>query len=587
MKSIIINGVGKRYLSELPEFSNGIPFGVVNKKMTDVGGTFCAINCLSNYIVVVPFKDLATSIESDKNNKYNVFKVFGGVSKLSFREYLKNNEIKKIAVTYDSLDKLTGWLVSEGESLFNYKVLIDEYHLILEDLDFRDEAINSLVDVIKNYNHYSYLSATPINPTFEFDFLKELPHYELDFGAVSTIKPFKIKTPNVYKATVALINEFKNGLMLDDINGNTTKVDELHIFLNSVIGIGQICSSANLDNEDIRIICADRIRNSMILKDYEISTISEPNAPINFYTKKGFQGCNVFSNNALVIVVSDARVAHTLVDIETSLVQIVGRIRLNDFSQNIFRHKLYHIYSTNDKIKTQEEFEDFINNKKQDSNLIYNDLMSKDIETRELYIERMNFESDFISISKGNIFLNLKKEQLFRYKYELKKSYKNGLSVRDKYALSNKFNQSEQHYSKFDDIVLSKIVRIKLEDLYNLFLENEDLEAFALEYPEFFEYKKYLKTTEMSSLKWNKEKIDNLLIDKKAMNLVHRDVALKLNTSFISSADFKNMYKIFIDKYGIKLNAKASLIESNSHIKALKATKKVNGVTTKGYNISK
>ena len=150
--------------------------------MTDVGGTFCAINCKSNYIVVVPFKDLATSIECDINNKYPVFKLFGGVTKYSLTEYLKNNATKKIAVTYDSFDKLTSWLVLSGENLEDYKVLVDEYHLILEDLDFRDEAINSLVEVITKYKHYSYLSATPITFNFEFDFLKELPHYELDFG---------------------------------------------------------------------------------------------------------------------------------------------------------------------------------------------------------------------------------------------------------------------------------------------------------------------------------------------------------------------------------------------------------------------
>lgn len=583
----IINGVGKRYLSELPEFSDGIPFGVVNKKMTDVGGTFCAINCKSNYIVVVPFRDLATSIESDVNNKYPVFKLFGGVTKYSLTEYLKNNDTKKIAVTYDSFDKLTSWLVLSGENLEDYKVLVDEYHLILEDLDFRDEAINSLVEVITRYKHYSYLSATPITFNFEFDFLKELPHYELDFGTLTKIKPFKIKTPNVYKAAVALINEFKNGLVLDDINGNSSKVEELHIFLNSVTGIGQICTSARLDKEEVKIVCADRIRNSLVLKDYDISSISEPNAPINFYTKKGFQGCNIFSNNALVVVISDARVVHSLVDIETSLVQIVGRIRLNDFSKNIFRHKLYHIYSTNKNIQTEEEFNEFIRVKKDESQLIYSDLMAKDIETRNLYISRMNFESDFISVVKDKISLNLRKEQLFRYKFELKKSYRDGISIRDKYDTSNRFLQGEQLYSRFDDVILSKIVKIKLEDLYALFLEDESLEVFGLEYPEFYEYKKYLKPTEMSSLRWNKDKIDNLLIDKKAMSLVHRDVALLLEEPFISSADLKALYKSVMNKYGIKLAAKATLVESNKYLESSVITKKVNGITTKGFNINK
>jgi hypothetical protein len=175
----IIEGNNSRYLSELPEFKEGIPFGIVNKRMTDVGGTYVAVNCSSNYIVVVPFKDLANSIEQDINNKYNVFKLYGGILKTPFKKYVTDNKIKKFVVTYDSFEKLSDWLESIDEDLSDYKVLIDEYHLILEDMDFRDEAINRLIDNIKRYKHYSFLSATPISTIFEYEFLKALPHYEI------------------------------------------------------------------------------------------------------------------------------------------------------------------------------------------------------------------------------------------------------------------------------------------------------------------------------------------------------------------------------------------------------------------------
>ena len=103
----IINGENFRYLSELPEFENGIPFGIVNKRLTDVGGTYVAVNCSSNYIIVVPFKDLTNSIEHDINNKFNVFKLYGGILKTSLKKYIADNKTKKIAVTYDSFEKLT------------------------------------------------------------------------------------------------------------------------------------------------------------------------------------------------------------------------------------------------------------------------------------------------------------------------------------------------------------------------------------------------------------------------------------------------------------------------------------------------
>ena len=586
-KTTVIRGEGKRYLGELPEFKEGLPFGIINKRLTDVGGTYIAMNCPHNYIAVVPFKDLATSIENDANNKYEVFKVYGGVTKTSFRNYIERAEVKKIAVTYDSLKKLISWLGSTGESLDDYKVLVDEYHLILEDLAFRDEAINNVLGLVTEFPHYSFLSATPVNTDFEFDFFKELPHYEVDWGKTQKISPLKIKTPNVYKATAALINNFQEGLELDDIDGNVKQVEELHIFMNSVKGIAQVCSTANVDPEDVRIICADNIRNGIILDKYKINSISDSNKSINFYTKKGFQGCNVFSNNALVVVVSDSKLAHTLIDIETTLTQIVGRLRLNDTYKNIFRHKIYHIYSTNKNIMSDEEFEEDMKNKREESSFIFKDLMSKDEEVRKVYLSRMNFEADFISRKGSEVYLNERKEQLFRYKHNLKKSYKDGLTVRQAYNSSDKFIDIKQVYSKFDDIVLTKIVDVKLEDLYQMFLEAEDREAYELEYPEFTEYEQYLTVQEMNTARWNKKKIDKLLFDKKLLRVAHKRVCDLIAPGFVSSADVKQLYTRVFTELKIALNAKGTLIEDNKFMIVESARSMVNGKQVRGYEISK
>ena len=98
----------KRYLSEV---FNELPKGVINKKLADVGGTYLAINCEYNYIIVCPTRDLVDSIEADKNNKYNIFKCYGGVTIHDFKKYCSTNTIKKIAVTYDSFAKLTNWII--------------------------------------------------------------------------------------------------------------------------------------------------------------------------------------------------------------------------------------------------------------------------------------------------------------------------------------------------------------------------------------------------------------------------------------------------------------------------------------------
>lgn len=582
----VIRGNGKRYLGELKEFKQGLPFGIINKRLTDVGGTFVAMNCPYNYIAVVPFRDLATSIELDKNNRYRVFKMYGGVSKKSFREYIGDSDIKKIVVTYDSLGKLIDWLEELSEDLKDYKVLVDEYHLILEDLDFREDAINIVLELVVRFPHYSFLSATPINTDFEFNFFKELPHYELDWGEIQKITPLKVKTPNVYKATVNLIEEFQAGLKLDTINGDIQEVKELHIFINSINGISQICQSANLKDEDVRIVCADRIRNNLLLDKFSIGSIADDNAKINFYTKKGFQGCNIFSNNALVVVVSDARRSHTLVDIETALVQIVGRIRVNEEFENVFRHKIYHIFSTNKRIMTDEEFDTFIGDMRDESEAVYVDLMGKDVKLRESYIKMMNFESNFLSVDGNVVYFNEKKSQLFRYKHNLKKSYKDGLTVRNAYSKSDRFVNTNQVYSRFDDIILKKIIDIKLEDLYKMFLEEKNREAYEVEYPEFFEYEQYLEVSEMNTARWNKQRIDKLLLDKKVMGFVHRNVS-NLVIDFISSADLKVLYSKELAKVGSDIKPKASMIKENAFLEAKYVNKRIDGIPTKGYYINK
>lgn len=82
----VINGIGYRYIAEIPEFQNGLPHGILNKKATDVGGTFAALKCKCNYIIVCPFVDLVESIAEDKNSPYPIFKMYGGIKETDFQD---------------------------------------------------------------------------------------------------------------------------------------------------------------------------------------------------------------------------------------------------------------------------------------------------------------------------------------------------------------------------------------------------------------------------------------------------------------------------------------------------------------------
>ena len=580
MKQEIINGGNARYLGELERFKDGIPFGIVNKTKTDVGGTYVAANCSSNYIIVCPFKDLVDSIAADKNNRYEVFKCYGGVREYQFRKYIKNNTTYKIAVTYDSLPKLIGWLSgTEG-----WKVLVDEYHLILEDMDFRYDAINGLMEEIQKFRHYSFLSATPIDLDFEIDFLKQLPHYKVQWNGVTKITPIRYKVTQLTKGLARFIQIFLDeGISLPDINGNVSKVEELYIFINSVTSIKQIADTLKLNPDDVKICCADRIRNNKLLGEYQIESVSSPNKKINFFTKKCFQGCNLFTNNGLIIVASDAYRTQTLVDISTTMEKISGRIRINDEYQNIFRNVIVHLFSTNKNVISDEEFEMVMQDKEKEADKLLSGWSKLDKEERQTYIKRMNLDTELVSIINGRMVYNNLKKQSFIYKQALRKTYKDGISIRDSFMQSEKFELTNQNKWKDFNIKLAKAMTVSYEQLLKDYLDSPS-ESYEQEYPEFPLIKRYLKESEMNTLRWNREKMLKAVEDKKQVDKVFLAI---YQPGFISNKDLKSKLKDEFGRLGIKLSPKATLIENCTLYNVEKASRKIDGKTVSGYELGK
>ncbi len=580
MKQEIINGGNARYLGELERFKDGIPFGIVNKTKTDVGGTYVAANCSSNYIIVCPFKDLVDSIAADKNNRYEVLKCYGGVREYQFRKYIKNNTTYKIAVTYDSLPKLIGWLSStEG-----WKVLVDEYHLILEDMDFRYDAINGLMEEIQKFRHYSFLSATPIDLDFEIDFLKQLPHYKVQWNGVTKITPIRYKVTQLTKGLARFIQIFLDeGISLPDINGNVSKVEELYIFINSVTSIKQIADTLKLNPNDVKICCADRIRNNKLLGEYQIESVSSPNKKINFFTKKCFQGCNLFTNNGLIIVASDAYKTQTLVDISTTMEQIAGRIRINDEYQNIFRNVIVHLFSTNKNVMSDEEFEMVMQDKEKEADKLLSGWSKLDKEERQTYIKRMNLDTELVSIINGRMVYNNLKKQSFIYKQALRKTYRDGINIRDSFMQSEKFELTNQNKWKDFNIKLAKAMTVSYEQLLKDYLDSPS-ESYEQEYPEFPLIKRYLKESEMNTLRWNREKMLKAVEDKKQVDKVFLAI---YQPGFISNKDLKSKLKDEFGRLGIKLSPKATLIENCTLYSVEKASRKIDGKTVSGYELGK
>lgn len=576
MKIIRIEAGSARYLSELEGFDKGLPHGVLNKVKTDVGGTFCTLNSTSNYIIVVPFVDLVESIMNDTNSPYETFGVYGGVTQKSFNDYLERSTVNKIAVTYDSLPKLISWLEQANMSLTDYKLLLDEYHLILEDMDYRFEAIDRMLSNITRFNHYTFLSATPIAFEFEIDFLKQLPHYEVVWNDFMKVRTIRGKSSNVYKSLVSLIESFDKGFTAQDMFGNQTKVEELYIYMNSVTGIKQVCDTLDLDPSDVKICCADRRRNKLLLGDYEIESVSNPNKRINFFTKKSFQGCNLFSNNGLVVIVSDARKEHTLIDVSTTMEQIVGRLRTNKDYQNVFSDVVVHLFSTNNKIQTDEEFDKMIEIKDTDANqlLTIQDKLSKD--ELSTLLPKLILEAEVLSIQNGKLIYNPLKKQSFVYKRALRKSYVDGLTIRNKFDESKKFITSNQRDFSAFEVLLSKAVKVSYKDLYEDYdtnYTNEVIRAeYELEYPEFADFKKYLTTKEMNTMRWVRERMIGAVNDYIEIDNILFNFGRKYKAQTISVAEINRQLGERFKEKGINIKPKATMLE-NSDLVSVSKTK--------------
>ena len=410
------------------------------------------------------------------------------------------------------------------------------YHLLLQNVGFREEAINCLFEIVNKYSYVTYLTATPFDCKYEIAQLRDLDHYEIEWEKEIKINTVRVKSPSPVKAATKMIMDFLKGdLVAPNMEGKPTKVEELYIFLNSVTSIRQICDTLDLEDEDIKICCANRIRNRKLMDKYTISSVTSPNKRINFFTSKCFQGCNLFTNNGLIIVVSDANRESMVTDLTSDLVQIAGRIRDNKEFHNCFRNILIHIYSTKSEIMDDSEFEDMMNDKKKEANILISGNSKLSEEESKVMLDRLNLTNDVVVISNNRLVYSELKENYFRYWQELRKSYKDGISISGSY--DKRFIVSKQDYLSDFEFKLAKRVVVSYQQLIKDYYENFDPE-YELEYPEFKEYKKYLTLSNLNTLRFNKEKALNEIAKKK--EVISKMANLEIG-KFYTNAEIKTL----------------------------------------------
>ena len=329
----------------------------------------------------------------------------------------------------------------------------------------------------------------------------------------------------------------------------------------------------------MKVCCAQRQRNRLILGRFKRESAIAPNKAINFFTKKSFQGCNLFSNNGLIIVASDVHRTQTLVDITTTMEQISGRLRENDEYHNIFRNTIVHIFSTDNNVLSQEEFEAVMHRREEAATHLLTLQAKANKEELNALVKRVNIENDILSIEDGRLVRNELKKKAFIRKQKIREAYKDGINLRAAYNKSEKFVQTKQKYWDEFDLQLERAITISYEKLLKDYLEHPS-EQYEIEYPEFKDIKRYLKETEMNSCRWNKEKMMKMVEDKKKLQQAFR--AIYTRGAFISDNQMKKLLTEQFNRLGITLSPKATQILNCDiyHVERSHPTidgKKVNG----------
>ena len=342
----------------------------------------------------------------------------------------------------------------------------------------------------------------------------------------------------------------------------------------------------------------------------KISKINDPNKRLNFFTSKAFAGANLFSNSGLVIVLSNSDKRHTLIDLETSLYQISGRLRENEEYKNAFRHILIHISaSIRDnhpgqivdyyKKKAHQQIDDKIT-KSKDLISAYSKLSQQEKEAvrKQLlsnpYFADYDEEKDSFELSE--LMINFAKYQA-NLLYNV---YAEGVSVISAYP--------KDHFevTSHGNLTLRNKVEIKLattDNFKSLLVEYIEIKAkgsddylierYKREYPIFEQAYSQIGVTAIKTLKYSRTLIGRYLEIYSSGNIsTYLSSLINSNdNSFISIKNLKQGFIKFLKKSrinttGIGITA-SKIVNHAVGFEIEPSQKRINGKRVRGYVIKK
>ena len=411
-----------------------------------------------------------------------------------------------------------------------FRLYVDEIHQVLDDYKTPDRraSIRGLLRVISLFNKHhntTCITATPLERQYFFDEIKDLRVINVDYEGFFAKNPryedFRRKVDlrkcgYLAPAVIKIVQEHLEGRAF----GNA------HIFVNSVDFIAQkvlkplMEEYADFDiwNNDIRVVCGDyetnekKIRKAVFalfkdkdvlnatninlaqavdeavieqMKEYAhygkfVASINSPAKKVNFYTKTAWLGADVFDKTGQIYIISDGARKHTMADISTAYIQILGRIR---DSQN---NKVVHLYTENRYIADDEEmtaFEMDMQNRDKEREEMQDIAERLSLEKKKKFLKLDVLESScYLALNEATG--NLEYDKYLKWNDEISYKivngqYRNGANM-TKEMLKNGWDVSEGEETQAEKLKRKANTRVTFQKLYEDYTRLKEGSAISL-----------------------------------------------------------------------------------------------------------
>lgn len=407
-----------------------IPTNVILEKTeTGIGATYSELITPRNSIIIEPNVPVIKG-KCKREDKYRP--VHEGITAKNIEKYLKREDIefKKILTTPEGYGKIQKAAANLNINLHkDFFLLFDECEKITQDTKFRPNISIPIKDFF-SYDGKAFVSATPIqpsNPAFQqnnFKILQIKPTY--DYKKDATLIVTRSWNRKVKESICTLMENSKLPIC---------------VFFSSTYVINQLITT--LQNENIinsnnyKVFCSSKSVKE--LKSCNISKSSEnielPLARINFFTSRFFSAVDIVAKRCDILVLSDKKVVHSLIDPFTGSIQIQGRFR-RTFTDGRKYNSLTFITNIADNIKTMTDEEVTIDIKVRESNYYqilekYNRATSdteKNAHSKELkrmrYNDLFDIENELNYFAIDNLYNTERVKRYYKSLPSLKKAYK-------------------------------------------------------------------------------------------------------------------------------------------------------------------